>query len=232
MPEQSVRTMSETAVLTLRLEGPMQAWGSDSKWDYRSTDLYPTKSGVIGVLGCALGLERSDPRLGEMADSLRMAVRADRPGRRMTDYQTVTGSPLRNAEGKKRSGGQTFISRREYLADASFMVALEGPKDLIDSAESALAHPRWPYFLGRKNCVPSRPVLETGSRTYSSLDDALEHHPVAARTAGPAAEYGCESELPLPNSGSLTRSDQTCAAGKRQFEMRRVYRGRVRHVSE
>ena len=222
--------MSKAAILTLRLEGPMQAWGSDAKWDYRATELYPTKSGVVGLLACALGLERGDAEIAEIADAIQMAVRADRPGERMLDYQTITGAPLLNAEGKKRAGGQTFISRREYLADASFLVALEGPGDLIDRLSTALERPHWPYYLGRKNCIPACPVLEKGKRSYDSLSDALQHHPLAERAAG-GTSYGCESELPIPNSGLLTRGDQN-AAGTQQFEKRHIYRGKVHYDSE
>lgn len=224
--------MNDTLVLTIRLEGPMQAWGGDAKWDYRPTDLYPTKSGVVGLLGCALGLERGNAQLSELASALTMAVRADRPGQRITDYQTVTGEPLRNAEGNKRSGGQTFISRREYLSDASFLVALRGPKETICRLIDALKAPHWPYYLGRKNCVPSRPVFEPGKRPYDSLSDALAHHSVASRTSAASNLYGCESEEELPDSGILVRSDQPAGNTERHFELRKVYRRKVQYVPE
>ena len=72
--------MEGKKLLILRLEGPLQAWGSDSKWDRRDTEAFPTKSGVVGLLGCALGLERNDPELVAMTNAIRMAVRADRGG--------------------------------------------------------------------------------------------------------------------------------------------------------
>lgn len=220
--------MSDSAVITLRLEGPLQAWGSDARWDYRGTDLFPTKSGVIGLLGCALGIERNDKRLTDMNMQLRMAVRADRPGIRIVDYQTVTGNPLLNAEGKKRYGSQTFISRREYLSDASFLVALEGPSDLIEEMEEGLRNPKWPYYLGRKNCIPSRPVLEKGLRAYESLDDALQHHPLSVRgEADHDAHYGCETEIPLRTGAQLLRGDLLKDGLSRTFEMRTVYRGDI-----
>ena len=37
------------ATLLLRLAGPLQAWGTDSKVDIRRTDGHPSKSGVIGM---------------------------------------------------------------------------------------------------------------------------------------------------------------------------------------
>ena len=118
--------MAETkALLVLRLEGALQAWGEMSKWDFRDSADLPTKSGIVGLLGCALGLERGDPELSALSESVRLAIRADRPGVRTVDFQTVTGDPLRNAEGKPKSGGNTIISRHAYLQDACFTVFLE-----------------------------------------------------------------------------------------------------------
>ncbi|KAB7835787.1 CRISPR-associated protein Cas5 [Streptomyces mobaraensis] len=44
----------------LVLAGPLQSWGSTGRHSFRDTDPHPTKSGVIGMLACALGLPRTD----------------------------------------------------------------------------------------------------------------------------------------------------------------------------
>src|SRR5690554_4227360 len=46
--------MSEPYLL-LWLEAPLQAWGFDSKFGRRDSLDFPTKSGVLGLLCCALG---------------------------------------------------------------------------------------------------------------------------------------------------------------------------------
>lgn len=48
------------AVLLLRLAAPLQAWGSSSKFIVHSTEREPTKSGVIGMIAAALGIQRND----------------------------------------------------------------------------------------------------------------------------------------------------------------------------
>ena len=48
------------AVLLLRLAGPMQSWGTQSRFTHRDTDLEPSKSGVIGLLCAAMGKPRDD----------------------------------------------------------------------------------------------------------------------------------------------------------------------------
>lgn len=161
--------------LFLRLEGPLQAWGGhESKFAVRRTAEAPTKSGVIGLLCAALGVSRSEASnkwLPELRE-LRMGVRIDRPGIRWWDYHTVGARlKMRNAEGKTRDGA--LLSRREYLCDASFLVALQGEASLLEQLEQAIQHPRWALYLGRKCCLPSRPLLAHPGGDYEDLVSAL-----------------------------------------------------------
>lgn len=152
-------------VLVLRLVAPLQSWSERSIGkDVRDTSAYPTKSGVIGLLGCAMGIPRGDERLHEMSKSLRMAVRADNPGVIDEDYQTVRAKELYTADGGKRKpmedGYATIIVRRMYLQDAGFTVFLFGDNDLLQCIASALQCPKWAMYLGRKAYVPSLPILD------------------------------------------------------------------------
>ena len=38
------------STLLLRLAGPLQSWGTDSKFEVRRTENEPSKSGVIGLV--------------------------------------------------------------------------------------------------------------------------------------------------------------------------------------
>ena len=60
-------------------------------------------------------------------------------------------------EGIRISGG-TVVSPRHYLADADFLVGLEGPLPLLRHIEHGLQDPVWPLSLGRKSYVPTLPV--------------------------------------------------------------------------
>ncbi len=173
--------MSNT--LFLRLEGPLQAWGERGRWSVRDTASEPTKSGVIGLIACALGYA-DDERIRFLSQKTRMGVRIDAPGRIISDYHTIGGgydSPtLLTAQGKpkKTPKGQphTEISQREYLSDASFLVALQvkdsTDMELISQMALAVQNPVWPFFLGRKACVPSTPVY-AGVGDYENLEDSL-----------------------------------------------------------
>ena len=223
-------------ILLLRLEGALQSWGDHAKWDVRDSGDFPSKSGVVGLLACAMGLERGDPKIADLSAHLHMAVRADHPGVRMLDFQTVQGRPLYNAEGKPRPSN-TILSPRWYLQDASFLAALETTDEWLERITAALKRPAWPIYLGRKNCVPSRPALEGVTEAYSDLMDAIKRHPIAWRRedgAEPEMFY-YESELPQPGAGSYTRADHRVSGG-REFALRQVYRGvitrEVAHVSD
>lgn len=163
-------------VLILRLEGALQSWGTRSRFDNRDSGFMPTKSGVIGFIACAMGLPRGDDRILELDAALRMGVRADRPGTMRVDYQTVTGERgyLFCAGGGKRVGEPTIVTPRQYLEDACFTVVLAGNGELLKACADALQSPRWQTYLGRKSCVPSRPVFEALTDEYETISEALE----------------------------------------------------------
>lgn len=148
-----------TTTLLVRCQGPMQSWGTRSRFGQRDTGLEPSKSGIVGLLACAMGRPRGhDP--SDLAQ-LVMAVRVDQPGHTESDYQTIGGGQFKGQDYgvSKANGakGQTALSTRHYLADANFLVALSGDAALLGEAHAALRDPAWPLFLGRKGFVPGAP---------------------------------------------------------------------------
>jgi len=174
-----------TNTLFLRLEGPLQAWGAqESKFVIRRTSEAPTKSGVIGMLCASLGVSR--PQAGERwlskLSDLRMGVRIDASGVRWWDYHTVgAGMEMRIAEGEGKTKPGAMLTRREYLCDASFLVALQGEPSLIDELDAAMQNPKWTLYLGRKSCPPSRPLLEHPVGDFRDLLSAFVSVPWCPR---------------------------------------------------
>jgi len=162
--------------LLLRLAGPMQSWGTTSRFDQRDTGKEPSKSGVIGLLAAALGIDR-EKWAGtdlEPLSKLSMGVRHDRPGTPKRDYQTA--QHIISADRSKIH--ETAVTTRDYLADAVFLVGLEGKeRDLLEKCDAALRDPVWPLALGRKSYVPSEPIwLENGLQD-APLKTALARWP-------------------------------------------------------
>jgi CRISPR system Cascade subunit CasD len=179
------------SVLLIRLAGPMQAWGTQSRFSMRDTGLEPSKSGIIGLFCAALGKPRDEsspasvgvPTLADLA-ALRMAVRVDRPGTMAVDYHTAQNIlRAKSVPGRKPDLKDCELSTRYYLADADFLVGFEGPDDLLRRIHAALGNPVWPLYLGRKSFVPSVPVqIPNGLRTEGELLDVLKAEPLYKRT--------------------------------------------------
>ncbi|HQB07934.1 MAG TPA: type I-E CRISPR-associated protein Cas5/CasD, partial [Rectinema sp.] len=51
--------------LLLWLEAPLQSWGFDSKFNRRDTLAFPTRSGILGLLLCAMGAQGEQRELLE-----------------------------------------------------------------------------------------------------------------------------------------------------------------------
>lgn len=221
------------SVLLLRLAGPMQSWGVESRFSIRDTGREPSKSGVIGLLCAALGRPRHVP-VDDLA-ALRMGVRVDREGALKMDYHTAGGGTLAGAPyGVAKASGdrpETVVSHRYYLADADFLVGLEGDKALLAQVDAALAAPVWQLCLGRKAFVPGTPVrlpdappLGPGLR-QAPLEEALGAYPwfpdparaghgLAGRAEQPPARFRLVVETGLA-AGAEVRMDQPAGAAFR-----------------
>jgi CRISPR system Cascade subunit CasD len=195
--------MSQEAVLTLRLEGPLQSWGYRSRFKVRDTGLEPSKSGVIGLLCCALGRDRSESP-SDLA-KLKMHVRVDRPGRLLSDFHTAGGGNFRGQDGyyaptsSGAKGKNPVIMEKHYLTDASFVVALEGDLDLLQELGLRIQDPVWPLNLGRKSCPPSQHVYI--GLSPGSASEVLPAVPASDRRAN-QPRYIWEADQPDDHTDS------------------------------
>jgi CRISPR system Cascade subunit CasD len=73
------------------------------------------------------------------------------------------------------SKGDTVISQRYYVADADYLVGLEGALAELQPLDEALKNPCWQLYFGRKSFVPSCP-LQAGISDLP-LDEALQRYP-------------------------------------------------------
>lgn len=125
--------------ITIRLTAPLQSFGNEATFSRRTTNLYPTKSLIIGMLAAALGYRRDDSRI-EKLNCLKIAVRIDQPGKILTDFQTV--------EYKKNTRKLTY---RDYLQDGVFIAAISADEKTIVKLEFALKHPKFQLYIGRRS---------------------------------------------------------------------------------
>ena len=215
--------------LILRLDGPMQAWGTHTFEDFRPSNLFPTRSGLLGLLGACLGIERDDQiGLEQLAESVEFTVRSDRVVLRtekesepmskvlikFPDFHTVLDA--RKVDGTVNKN--PVVSRREYLFDAAFTVAigekLNAPVSLEAVAE-ALLRPCFTPVLGRRSCPITRPLIDGGPVDACDAKAALAE----AQPAG-GLTY---AEGDLVSSQPLRVRDVPMQGRHRQFATRQVY---------
>lgn len=169
--------------LILKLDGPMQAWGGHTYEDFRPSHGFPTRSGLLGLIGACMGLERLDtPGLAGLSQALEFAVHADRSalrlnqekpmakeGQKLIDFHTVNDA--RKVDGKANKF--PVVSRREYLFDAAFTVAVGAHLESdLAAVEQAVRRPLYTPTLGRRSCPLARPLLD-GRREADNLLRAL-----------------------------------------------------------
>lgn len=177
--------------LILRLDGPMQAWGTHTFEDFRPSNLFPTRSGLLGLLGACLGIDRHDHAgLEQLAASVEFTVRVDRSAPRpdpdqpapkaavkLPDFHTVLAA--RKVDGSANKN--PVVSRREYLFDAAFTVAVgekSGASVSLEAIAHALRRPCFTPALGRRACPIARPLLECGPVEAADAKTALANaHP-------------------------------------------------------
>lgn len=149
------------STLLLRFAAPLQAWGTESKYDIRKTDREPSKSGIVGFLAAALGRRRDESV--EDLNALRVGVRVDQEGKIIQDFHMV-----------HKDEKTSYLTRRYYLSDAIFVVGVEAQDediDILKELEYAVKNPVYPLFLGRRSCPPCGPIV-LGIRECN-LEEAL-----------------------------------------------------------
>lgn len=210
--------------LLLRLAGPMQSWGTTSRFDERDTQLEPSKSGVLGLVCAALGRDRAEP-VDDLA-ALRMGVRVDREGVLMRDYQTATGVLV--ASTGKADMARTVVSPRFYLADAAFLVGLEGDDaDLLYSIHQALQRPVWPLALGRKSFPPGVPVYLPEGVMTGGLLPVLSTYPSIAPPQFEQRDQARRLLLEHASEGAVRFDQPVAPFALRRFGPRFVMSGGV-----
>lgn len=203
-------------LLKLTLSGFLQSYSSRSKWDYRGTDLYPTKSAIIGIIACAMGILRNDTYLDYLSQNLKVHVRVDKLGNLLTDLQTVN-QPMLKADGKAKTGFHALL-KKVYLTDSVFTVYVEGDYELLNKCYMALQDPKFPIYLGRKSCVPNLPICsEEPYQDISNLEDFIINDPLYHKLFGNKEdvitfEYYLEDE-----SGEIINYDNLSSQGQRFY---------------
>lgn len=154
-----------TEYLVFTLSATIAAMGDLAGHERRGTYHWPGRSALTGLLGAALGLQRSDDFAA--IDDLAMAVAMFNSGNEagFRDYHTVETIPSAKAKQPNsrpqalhtaRGKTNTTITLRDYRTGFLCGVAVWGGP--LGPLHEALLQPKYTLYLGRKSCPLSAPV--------------------------------------------------------------------------
>ncbi len=186
--------------LVMRLYAPLSSWGTLAVGEDRPTASYPSRGAILGLLGAALGLKRTDTKqLQDLADSIGIASKTYSAGTILCDYHTIQtptstkGTTFYTRKQELQSAKlETILSSRDYREDGLWVVAIwltsdtasktSGTTDkndtityqyTLEQLQQALKHPVFTLYLGRKSCPLSLP-LSPSIVSANNLKDALD----------------------------------------------------------
>ena len=173
--------------LMLVLQAPLAAYGNEAVDRKRPTSLMPGKSMLTGLLGNALGYRRQDVlELDKLQSRLQYGARIEilNPYGPLRDFHTaqlgsrdLAWTTYGVPEGRSGSS-QTYqspeIREVDYLTEHRTLVALAlnepGQTPTLDHLAEALNWPKRPLFIGRKCCLPERPIFEKTIEAENSTE--------------------------------------------------------------
>lgn len=169
------------------------------------TDRFPACSLLAGLLANALGYRHAEfGKTQTLQDRIEFAARWDVEPKKVSDYQTVDlgqekmrdlGWTTRGVA-EHRSGGSaakfgTHQRYREYWSDGVLTVALSLINDQspnIRQLAEALQRPKRPLFIGRKSCLPSRPIFQAIT-SDENVYQAIRQMPIDERASADQQEF-------------------------------------------
>lgn len=230
--------------LIFQLQAPLSAWGETAVGEYRPSANYPSESALIGLLGAALGIDRSDEEQHHiLRDELFFAIGVQSAGRLLRDYQTaqVPGRvSLKNRPHHTRRDEldmpkedlNTILSTRDYRQDAACLVAVQAKSDaslsLADLAQ-AIQQPKFVLYIGRKACPPSLPLWPQVIEADNVLQAMEAYRGMLAERTGESVAsverltWGAGINAGLQHDLKLVRKDRLLSRMRWQFGDRQEF---------
>ena len=154
--------------LVFLLSAPLASFGSYAGHERRGSELVPMRSAILGLVGAALGIDRTDTESQAALRAYLVAVQPFCPSVPLRDYHTVQTVPTararrpatrRHALARVGRDANTVITIRDYRCDVLVGVALWGEGQwTLDELDAHLRRPRFLLYLGRKSCPLASPL--------------------------------------------------------------------------
>lgn len=168
--------------LIFGLSASMAAMGDHAGHERRGSETWPGRSALVGLMGAALGIDRT----GDFSnlEALNISVAIFDAGMPLRDFHTIQTVP--NAAAKfpnsrpeaMQTAGlsklNTVLTKRDYRAGVFYGIAVSGAPEILDQVGEALRHPRYQLYLGRKSCSLSTPPGPVTRLTATNAEEALQ----------------------------------------------------------
>ena len=171
--------------LVLRFDAPLMALGAIAIDQVGPVRDFPATSMIVGLIGNALGWHWRDRDAHQsIQNRLVFGARRECEGALLTDVQNAQLAKsdkgwTTHGEPQGRAGASYSAPHRrtrEYYADLSVRIVMRldppDPKPTLDDLAIALDTPARPLFLGRKACLPARPLLDSSPERWVTADTA------------------------------------------------------------
>jgi CRISPR system Cascade subunit CasD len=168
--------------LTATLYAPFASFGGLAVGERRSSERYPTRSMLIGLLGAALGVDRADEAAQHaLAWGYQFAIQIFGVGRPFTDYHTAQmpsrGKARYATRGEELAAPElnTVLTSRDYRTDFLAGLAVTATPDApyaLEALAAALRAPHYTLSFGRKSCAFGLP-LDPEIAEYADAPTAL-----------------------------------------------------------
>lgn len=162
--------------LKIHLSGVLQYFSSKQSTTLRdtyTTDYYPTKRAVFGLIGSAMGFERGNAeQQAYLRDNLIVKykslnddfsvleeIQTVRPLRSQQNYMNkhYKRNRFRTVVGDMKDDG--ILKKVQYLQDAEFEVYVGGDEKILKQIYEALRNPVYALYIGKRSCVPNKPLV-------------------------------------------------------------------------
>ena len=162
--------------IKLTLKAQFMSFGDDTSiyQNRRDTATHPTKSMIIGLIACAIGIPRGDERVQSLFDSVSVKTTTiNKSGQIWNDYQNAHMSNLTN-NGKYEfvraaNGSVQNIQRwKTYILSGEYIVFVGSDNETdLKTIHDFLFAPYWPLYAGRKCCPFTEKIVEKDMVLYN-----------------------------------------------------------------
>lgn len=137
------------------------------------TETAPTMNAIVGMIGRAMGLQRGHEAMDSMKETLLFKYINTRNNRPVVKAEFRVTSLNENERFMKMDGtsddrGQ--LKNIEFVQDAAYNVYIGGDQDTLSKIHHAFAHPYWPVYIGRAQCVPTHVIVEPNPEFIAEED--------------------------------------------------------------